>query len=373
MDRETISIGISGDRFIPNRSAMVLEVGHYNLMSKENAQPNFCASEMSPYKQQYKNCLAQSLFSQATKPEECKILALKRKAPAPKEGFQNRLCVLYTQNNVDPVNSKKQGPRLPQAPERVLDAPSLLDDYYLNLLDWSSSNLLSIALSNAVYVWNATTSEITKLVELDEDLITSVSWAQTGPYLGTKDTCHFTHLRFFQVFLRKLLLFINVDSFSLLLSCVCPAVGTDSSEIHLWDVEKCKLLRRFRAHNSRVGALAWNFNILSSGSRDTTICHHDVRVQNALISVMSHHEQEVCGLKWSHDGTQLASGGNDNLLNIWDMNSSQPKFTLTEHCAAVKALSWCPWQSNLLATGTSFVYFCSNFNVTLFFHFVFPI
>jgi cell division cycle protein 20 (cofactor of APC complex) len=97
--------------------------------------------------------------------------------------------------------------------------------------------------------------------------------------------------------------------------------------------------------------LSWNFNILSSGSRDTTICHHDVRIQNALISTMSHHEQEVCGLKWSHDGTQLASGGNDNLLNIWDMNSSQPKFTLTEHCAAVKALSWCPWQNNLLATG----------------------
>jgi cell division cycle protein 20 (cofactor of APC complex) len=168
---------------------MDLEVGHYNLISKENVQPNFSASEMSPSKQQYKNCLAQSLFSQAIKPEECKILALKRKAPAPKEGFQNRLRVLYTQNNVDLANSKKQGPRLPQAAERVLDAPSLLDDYYLNLLDWSSSNLLSIALSTAVYVWNATTSEITKLVELDGIPVTSVSWAQTGPYLGTKNTC----------------------------------------------------------------------------------------------------------------------------------------------------------------------------------------
>ena len=71
------------------------------------------------------------------------------------------------------------------------------------------------------------------------------------------------------------------------------------------------------------------------------------------------HTQEVCGLKWSPSGTQLASGGNDNLLNIWDdryLNSSsqvvdQPLHRLDAHQAAVKALAWCPWQKNLLASG----------------------
>ena len=29
------------------------------------------------------------------------------------------------------------------------------------------------------------------------------------------------------------------------------------------------------------------------------------------------HQQEVCGLKWSPSGGQLASGGNDNLLHVW--------------------------------------------------------
>ena len=37
------------------------------------------------------------------------------------------------------------------------------------------------------------------------------------------------------------------------------------------------------------------------------------------------HTQEVCGLEWSLDGTQLASGGNDNLLNIWDERYSQQR------------------------------------------------
>jgi cell division cycle protein 20 (cofactor of APC complex) len=177
----------SGDRFIPNRSAMDMEVGHYNLISKENVLPNhlFSASDMSPSKRQYKECLAQSLLSHALKPEECKILALKCKAPAPKEGSQNRLRVLYTQNNVDPNVSKQRGLLLPQNAEHILDAPNILDDYYLNLLDWSMSNMVSIGLGAGIYIWNVSTRKIIELAILQGALVTSVSWAQVGSYLGT--------------------------------------------------------------------------------------------------------------------------------------------------------------------------------------------
>jgi cell division cycle protein 20 (cofactor of APC complex) len=64
---------------------------------------------------------------------------------------------------------------------------------------------------------------------------------------------------------------------------------------------------------------------------------------------------QVCGLKWSPDGTQLATGGNDNVLNIWDGVAtgvvSAPKFRRTDHTAAVKALAWCPWERHTLASG----------------------
>lgn len=63
-------------------------------------------------------------------------------APAPPEGHQNRLASLYTQN-AGPRPVKKTFRNIPQAPERILDAPDLLDDYYLNLLDWSSNNVVS--------------------------------------------------------------------------------------------------------------------------------------------------------------------------------------------------------------------------------------
>lgn len=48
---------------------------------------------------------------------------------------------------------------------------------------------------------------------------------------------------------------------------------------------------------------------------------NDIRLANGLVCTYQYHRQEVCGLKWSPDGQQLASGGNDNMLCIWDINT----------------------------------------------------
>jgi len=73
---------------------------------------------------------------------------------------------------------------------------------------------------------------------------------------------------------------------------------------------------------------------------------------NPTTQRMKAHDEEICGLQWSPDGTQLASGGNDNLCCIWDSAAAEkPRFTFRQHTAAVKALAWCPWQRQLLATG----------------------
>lgn len=52
-------------------------------------------------------------------------------------------------------------------------------------------------------------------------------------------------------------------------------------------------------------------------------------------------------------GRQLASGGNDNIVFVWDQDPKKetPQFIIRDHKAAVKALAWCPWQDGLLATG----------------------
>jgi cell division cycle 20, cofactor of APC complex len=221
---------------------------------------------------------------------------------------------------------------LPSVPSKVLDAPDIVDDYYLNVLSWSRSNVVAVALRDSVYLWNATTSSIDCLCQTDDerDYVSSVRWSPDG----TK----------------------------------C-AIGTASAQLQIWCAETKRLVAVVDdAHQARISALAWNpvmgrNQTLVSGGRDSQLLQHDLRMlsassPNATVRLGSAapasrmHAQEVCGLAFNDAGTTLASGGNDNLLQIWSAaRLDRPMHVLRHHEAAVKALAWCPWQSNLLASG----------------------
>lgn len=79
-----------------------------------------------------------------------------------------------------------------------------------------------------------------------------------------------------------------------------------------------------------TGALAWNADQLSSGSRDRMILQRDVRTPSLQSERrLQGHRQEVCGLKWSTDHQLLASGGNDNKVHLFLLNPLLSAFT---HC-----------------------------------------
>lgn len=242
-----------------------------------------------------------------------RILAFK---PAPPES--SKPIDLRSQYNrpLKPANSvnAQSRRRIPSAPERVLDAPGLVDDYYLNLLDWSSGNQVAIGLERSVYIWSADSGSVASLLECPSDTyISSVKWSGDGAYVG---------------------------------------VGLGTGEVQIWDVEEGTKLRSMFGHETRVGVMGWNKHILSTGARSGLVFNHDVRVAQHKVAELVSHTGEVCGLEWRADGAQLATGANDNLVSIWDARSlSAPKFTKANHRAAVKAVAWCPWQSNLLATG----------------------
>lgn len=126
----------------------------------------------------------------------------------------------------------------------------------LNLLDWSSRNVLAVGLHNSVYLWDATQGDIIFLMsmEREEDYICSVSWASDGNYLavGTSDckiqvsniyTHTHTHSPIGNGFKMNLNTFV-----------IC---------LKLWDVEAQKRLRNMASHTTRVGSLSWNAHILS--------------------------------------------------------------------------------------------------------------
>ncbi|KAK1355318.1 Cell cycle switch protein 52 B [Heracleum sosnowskyi] len=203
--------------------------------------------------------------------------------------------------------------KVPKTPHKVLDAPALQDDFYLNLVDWSSQNVLAVGLGTCVYLWTASTSKVTKLCDLGPSAgVCSVQWTKEGSYIS---------------------------------------IGTSLGQVQIWDGTQCKRVRTLSGHQTRTGVLAWSSRILSSGSRDRNILQHDLRVSKDYINKLVGHKSEVCGLKWSHDDRELASGGNDNQLLVWNQHSEKPLLKLTEHTAAVKAITWSPHLSGLLASG----------------------
>ncbi|KAJ4908419.1 Protein FIZZY-RELATED 3 [Raphanus sativus] len=222
--------------------------------------------------------------------------------------------ILGNDNGLSSDSSPPKPPRkVPKTPHKVLDAPSLQDDFYLNVVDWSSQNVLAVGLGTCVYLWTASNSKVTKLCDLGpNDSVCSLQWTREGSYIS---------------------------------------VGTSHGQVQVWDGTQCKRVRTMGGHQTRTGVLAWNSRILSSGSRDRNILQHDIRVQSDYVSKLVGHKSEVCGLKWSHDDRELASGGNDNQLLVWNNHSQQPILKLTEHTAAVKAITWSPHQSSLLASG----------------------
>jgi cell division cycle 20-like protein 1, cofactor of APC complex len=132
---------------------------------------------------------------------------------------------------------------------------------------------------------------------------------------------------------------------------VCLCLGTHRGYIHIYDVTTRKRLQSICKHTNRVGVLAWNHWSLCSGSRDRTIIEHDIR-QQSTVNIFRGHTQEICGLKWSPDKSILASGGNDNHLNLWSKSqSSRPLHSFHDHLAAVKAIAWSPHQHGLIASG----------------------
>ncbi|KAL3837978.1 hypothetical protein ACJIZ3_022569 [Penstemon smallii] len=298
------------DRFIPNRSAMDFDYAHTMLTDAKKGKENPALSS-SPAREAYRKQLLETFNMNRTR-----ILAFKNKPPTPVEAIPQEFSSTTHQ-----VKAAKPHRHIPQASERTLDAPDLVDDYYLNLLDWGSSNVLSIALGGTVYLWDASDGNTSELVTVDEEMgpVTSIRWAPDGRHI---------------------------------------AVGLNNSEVQLWDSTSNRLLRTLKGgHGSRVGALDWNNHILTTGGMDGQIINNDVRIRSHIVETYQGHHQEVCGLKWSASGSQLASGGNDNLLHIWDRSmasSNSPTqylHRMEDHTAAVKALAWCPFQGNLLATG----------------------
>ncbi|XP_050221666.1 cell division cycle 20.3, cofactor of APC complex-like [Mercurialis annua] len=301
-----------GDRFIPNRSLMNLDQAHSLLTNRTKLVPHLTLNEA------YQQKLTENINSDA-EGRPFKMLVFSG-SPKSNRNSINHIDQMRRDDaealRISNPNQNQCLRRLPKREMRTLDAPNIKDDYYMKIIDWGNNNVLAVALGQAVYLWNAENSNILKLLEVDgvNDYPTSIAWSE--------------------------------DNRSL-------AVGFMKSKLQIWDTKTSKCIRQMDGHTDRIAALAWNGHTLTSGSQDTTILNHDARARNSTTCSIVAHTSEVCGLKWS-EGNLLASGGNENKIYIWEaskMSSSSFLHKFDDHRSAVKALAWCPYQYNVLASG----------------------
>ena len=155
------------------------------------------------------------------------------------------------------------------------------------------------------------------------------------------------------------------------------AIGTERSILEIWDVVKQQKISSLDlsacgaeteegastegVHN-RIPILKGGSSehVVYGGMRSGTLFGVDVRSigagsipSTASIFLRNAHSMELCGLAFNKETQLLASGGNDNLLRIWDIRkcksgtspsrssrygTMRPLFHLEDHQAAIRAL-----------------------------------
>uniref|UniRef100_M4F0G1 Uncharacterized protein n=1 Tax=Brassica campestris TaxID=3711 RepID=M4F0G1_BRACM len=254
---------------------MDFDYAHYALTEGRNGKDQEETAVSSPSREAYRKQLAETMNLNHTR-----ILAFRNKPQAPAQ-------LLPTDHSASSPLHQQQ----PKSSGMTLDAPDIVDDFYLNLLDWGSAHVLALALGDTVYLWDASSGSTSELVTIDEEKgpVTSINWAPDGRHV---------------------------------------ALGLNNSEVQLWDSASNRQLRTLKGcHKSRILGMEQSYS-------------------------------DDWGNRWADcSGQQIASGGNDNVVHVWDRSVASSNSTtqwlhrLEEHTSAVKALAWCPFQANLLATG----------------------
>lgn len=74
-------------------------------------------------------------------------------------------------------NAERYSRKIANRPYKQLEAPGLMDDFYLNLLDWSSNNDIAVGLYKSLYLLRANKTQIVDLFEYpDNKYVSSLIW-----------------------------------------------------------------------------------------------------------------------------------------------------------------------------------------------------
>ncbi|KAG5653541.1 hypothetical protein H0H81_012350 [Sphagnurus paluster] len=212
----------------------------------------------------------------------------------------------------------------------TLDGPGISKDPHASPITWSRTNLIAVACGSDVFYQNLRTRAVHRLCKLEVGVpgeLRTIEWAGAG---------------------REYTL----------------ALGTSTGVVQVWDAgagtgggAMVRMWRQSQVTGTGIGGLDWNKDFLAVGSYDGTISLFDLRAKTEARRVTAH-KGKVLGVKWSADGSLMASGDDMGMVYIWDKRAGKQLLeegtqgSKMRHRGPVKALAWCPWKPDLLATGS---------------------
>ncbi|KHN99264.1 WD40 repeat-like-containing domain protein [Metarhizium album ARSEF 1941] len=206
---------------------------------------------------------------------------------------------------------------LPAAPFKVLDAPNLRDDFYCSVLAYSySCQTLAIGLGNIIYTWS------------DKEGVRSVNGSQ-------QDATWLTSISFSSVE-SKMSLFAagRSDGTFIVMSLLetSPRFEIQQSySVACLSWRPCSALR-FSSNPLNPNTLVATEDLVvgdECGDLYYYLVEWPMISENtsehwpgsiSLVARISIHSQQICGLAWSPNGDLFASGANDNLCSLLNVN-----------------------------------------------------
>jgi len=133
----------------------------------------------------------------------------------------------------------------------------------------------------------------------------------------------------------------------------CLASGSDDKTVQIWDASTGVRLKTYDGHSESVTAVTWSPDgkCIASGSSDGMIQVWDTSTGSQVWHYDAHSNHSWPCLRWSPDGTRIASlGRGDSTVDIWDASTGELIQTYRGHSSLVEAIAWSP-DGSYIASG----------------------